>query len=472
MPSKAGNADPTPGPAKNDDRDHNVIDLAEDRDEVGDKIDRADQIEEQTGKRKLRVARRLRIREERSREPNDIGDDPDGGPRQRTGRSVEPEQPHEHEPHQGERDEQPDDQLHGPDRSRGRSCDDRLVMDALSARPAFLPVADARRPRIGRAIIGAFLAAGLFELFALGVKEFRPLGDHAPWMDDPFDVVTSFAIFFLPIVGALSAVRLALCRRFEPLPRSRLDDLVHGCIVLIGVALVIAGSDWIAVIRGVDRASWSPVTPALVAALAVLTAGLALAAVGLAREARRLPPLERSEPVGPDWLADASELATRVSRRLGPFEPVTTRGIRVVDRWAWAWVRRRPITAAVIAAAGFAALFDVGALREGSSLEVLVFVFGVAWCGMFAFLLAVGSYLGLVRTPRVLGGARRRLLDATLLGCASVPITLAFRDSLWGLVGTSAGQAGLAELDRLLVLVAAAVVGLTFVVETIARIHE
>ena len=345
-------------------------------------------------------------------------------------------------------------------------------MEVLQSRPAYLPVADARRPRIGRAIIGAFLAACLFELFALGVKEFGPLGDHAPWMDDPFDVVTSFAIFFLPIVGAFSAVRLGLCRRFEPLPLSRLDDLLHGSIVLIGVAITAAGSDWIAVIRGVDHVSWSPVTELLIAALAVLTAGLVLAAAGLATEIRRLATLERSEPGGPDWLTDASELAIRVSGRLGPFERPTTRAVRAVDSWAWARVRRRPIAAAVVAAAGFAALFDVGALREGSSLEVLVFVFVVAWCGMFAFSLACGSYLGLVRSPRVVSGARRRLLDATLLGCASVPITLAFRDSLWGLVGASTISAGLAELDRLLILVAASVVGLTFVVETIARIHD
>lgn len=345
-------------------------------------------------------------------------------------------------------------------------------MDALQSRPAFLPVADARRPRIGRAIIGAFLAAGLFEFFALGVKEFGPLGNQAPWMDDPFDVVTSFAIFFLPIVGAFSAVRLALCRRFEPLPRSRLDDLFHGCVVLIGVAFVTAGSDWIALIRGVDHAFWSPVTELLVAVLAVLTAGLTLAFAGLATEIRRLPTLERSEPVGPDWLADASELAIRVSGRLGPFERLTTRVVRAVDSGAWAWVRRRPIAAAVVVAAGFAALFDVGALREGTSFELVVFVFVVAWCGMFAFLLASGSYLGLVRSPKVVSGARRRLLDATLLGCASVPITLAFRDSLWGLVGSSTVAAGLAELDQLLILVAASVVGLTFLVETIARIHE
>ena len=40
MRSETANADPTPGPAENDGRDDHVIDLAEDRDEVGDQIDR------------------------------------------------------------------------------------------------------------------------------------------------------------------------------------------------------------------------------------------------------------------------------------------------------------------------------------------------------------------------------------------------------------------------------------------------
>lgn len=122
-----------------------------------------------------------------------------------------------------------------------------------SLAPAFLPVADARRPRIGRAVLGVLLAAGLFELFAVGVKELRLLGDHAPWMDDPYDVVTAFAMFFLPIVGAFSAVRLALCRRLEPLPVSRIIDLVHGCVVL----LVIATSS--PPRRTGLRSSWAPI---------------------------------------------------------------------------------------------------------------------------------------------------------------------------------------------------------------------
>jgi hypothetical protein len=345
-------------------------------------------------------------------------------------------------------------------------------MHTLHASPAFLSVADARRPRIGRAILGTIVAAGLFEIFALGAKEFRPLGDHAPWMDDPYDVMTSFAIFFLPIVGAFSAVRLALCRRLEPLPLSRLIDLVHGCVVLMVIAIATAASDWTAVLRGADRGSWSTVTPALVVALGILTSALAFASLGLLSELRRLPTLGRPGPAGPDWLADAAELASRISSRLGPLAPITTGLVRTVDRTVSDRARRRPMTTAVVAAAGFATLFAVGSLREGDSLALVVFVLVVAWCGMFAFVLATVSYLGVVRPASPLTGGRRRLVDAALVGSASVPIVLAFRDSLWGLVGTAAGQAGLGDLDRLLILMAASVFGVTLFVETLARVHE
>ena len=158
------------------------------------------------------------------------------------------------------------------------------------------------------------LVAGLFEVFALGTKEIRSLGDHAPWMDDPYDVLTSFAIFIIPIVGALSAVRLALCRRFEPLPLSRVIDLLHGCVVLLAVVLVTAGSDWIAVASGADRPLWTSMTPAIVAGLGLVTVSALLATAALFIEGRRLPRQDRPDLAAPDWLADATLLANGVSR--------------------------------------------------------------------------------------------------------------------------------------------------------------
>jgi hypothetical protein len=345
-------------------------------------------------------------------------------------------------------------------------------MDALVAAPNVVPVADTRRPRIGRAVRATFAAAGLFEVFVLGVKELRPLGDHAPWMDDPYDVVTSFAVFFVPLVGGLSAVRLALCRRAEPLPVARLWDLLHGCAVLLAIMLATVSSDWIAVLLGSDRAAWSSVTPALVAGLAGVTVVAALAAAALLAVGRRLPSSRRSTAGEIDWLADATLLASRLSRRLGPLEPVGSALIRAVERHVWAWIRRHPVTAAAAAAMGFAAVFDVGSLREGYSLPLLGFVWLVAWCGMFVLLVVSGSYIGLVRAPVALRGRRRRLLDAVLAGSASVPVALAFRDSLWWLVGTSVERSSLGDLDRLLGLTALAIAGATFVVETLGGVRD
>lgn len=351
-------------------------------------------------------------------------------------------------------------------------CDHASLMDASVAPLAFLPVADARRRRIARAVVLSIVAAGAMEVFALGVKEVRPLGDHAPWMDDPYDVVTSFAIFFIPILGAFSAVRLALCRRFEPLPVGRLVGLLHGLLILLAISLATAASDWISVVLGADRDSWTSVTPALFAALGLVTLTAVVAVGVVVAECRRSLGLTRSSPTHPDWLADATTLVDRMSRRLGRLEPVARRVIRTVDGRLWPWVRRRPVSAAAIAATGFAALLEVGPVREGYSPPIFAFVFVVAWCGMFALLVATGSYLGIVRSTVPLGGARRRLLDAALAGCISVPVALALRDSFWWMVGSSVEHAGLADLDRLLALVAASAVAVTLLLETLGHVHD
>ena len=77
--------DPPAGPAQHKRRNHDVVGLAEDRDEVGDQIDRADEVDEHYREGHLRAARRRLVGEQRASEPNDIRNDPDGGTRQCTG---------------------------------------------------------------------------------------------------------------------------------------------------------------------------------------------------------------------------------------------------------------------------------------------------------------------------------------------------------------------------------------------------
>jgi hypothetical protein len=252
----------------------------------------------------------------------------------------------------------------------------------------------------------------------------------------------------------------------------RVIDLLHGCLLLLVVVFASAGSDWIAVAVGADRGSWTAVTAALVAGLGVVTLIALLSAAAVVGESRRMPRPARADLVASDWLADVTVLAGRISRRLGPLEPDASRAVRVVDRRVWTWIRRRPVTTAVLSAAGCAALFAVGGLREGYSPALLGFVLVVAWCGMFVLLVASGSYLGVVRSSNQMSPVRRRMLDAVLVASAGVPIALAFRDPLWSLIGSSTERAGVADLGWLLAVAAASAAGLTFLFETIGRVHE
>ena len=76
----------------------------------------------------------------------------------------------------------------------------------MSAQPSVLPVDDARRPPIRRAVFGTVWAAGVFFVFT-ATKEVKPIYDHAPWLNDPYDTVISFTMFFVPLVAACLLVR-------------------------------------------------------------------------------------------------------------------------------------------------------------------------------------------------------------------------------------------------------------------------
>jgi hypothetical protein len=90
---------------------------------------------------------------------------------------------------------------------------------------------------------------------------------------------------------------------------------------------------------------------------------------------------------------------------------------------------------------------------------------------MFAFLVAACSYFGLVRSARPSYGVQRRVLDAGVAACAAAVVTLAFRNSLWWVVGSNPVAAGPSEFAA---LVGSAVL-VTFVTvtgaETLLRSH-
>jgi len=96
---------------------------------------------------------------------------------------------------------------------------------------------------------------------------------------------------------------------------------------------------------------------------------------------------------------------------------------------------------------------------------------GLGFCGMFAFLVLAGSYLGVVRSQNPLHGVPRRLLDASVVGSIVAIAALAFRDSLWWIVGSDTTAAGAARLATMVGGGCLAAFALVLVAETLLRSH-
>ena len=96
---------------------------------------------------------------------------------------------------------------------------------------------------------------------------------------------------------------------------------------------------------------------------------------------------------------------------------------------------------------------------------------GLGFCGMFAFLVLAGAYLGIVRSSTRLYGVQRRALDAGVAASIVAIAPLAFRDTLWWIVGSTATTAGPAPFTVLgsTTLLALVVVS---TLETVRRSHS
>jgi hypothetical protein len=158
--------------------------------------------------------------------------------------------------------------------------------------------------------------------------------------------------------------------------------------------------------------------------------------------------------------------------RLGPLARPALALLRALETNAAPAVRRHPLAAGAAGSVVFGAALCVAMAREEGVAPVLALLFAVATCGMFAFLAATGAYLGLLRAERPLVGAGRRLADAAVLAAAAVPVALAFRSSLWWVVGATDATAGLGELAGLLLVAMVAMFVLVVGAETLAGVHR
>jgi hypothetical protein len=76
----------------------------------------------------------------------------------------------------------------------------------------------------------------------------KPIYNHAPWLNDPYDTVISFTMFFVPLVSAFLLVQVSLCPRSEPLSVARVVSILRACRVAIGAIIVELLSAWLAAV--------------------------------------------------------------------------------------------------------------------------------------------------------------------------------------------------------------------------------
>ena len=335
------------------------------------------------------------------------------------------------------------------------------MIGVASAPPRVLAPGDPRRRPLGQAVALSFAAAVLFVVSCVAVKDVKALSAVAPWSEDPYDAFVSFAMFFVAGISVVNAVRIWLCRRAEPLPTSRVDGIIRGFRIIAVVSIATLGAAWVSVLLGPSGSPSSILVDGLIVALGLNTALTVAGVLALAGAQRGLA-LPARDDAG-DFLGDSVIAARRAATHLPGDGGRVVRVIDAIDGRVVPPVRRHRLGAAVVVALVFGGGVGLGALAEDDPLVLAALMATIGAGGMLAFLLVVGSYLRLVR-PEGSPAPRPRLVAATVAAGISLPVTVAFRDGLWWLVGSTPETAGITDLARLLAVVAAT----TFAVAALA----
>jgi hypothetical protein len=337
----------------------------------------------------------------------------------------------------------------------------------------WIAVGDPLRPALRRGVLSVLFSALAFFVFTVPTKQIASLYDHAPWRNDPYDAVYTLAMFLVPLLVAQVSIPLALCRASERLAISRVTTLRRGGRLVLALMTATVASCWASVAAQANRSQWNDATSVLVAGLVVVTLLVMTSAVELRRVARLAPVKGADWPAGPDLIGELVSLVEGMSRRIGAGRTVVSKLLFHVERRALPLLRRHPIESAAVAAI----VFGVGVasnqgIAEHYAMSGFLLTGSLLGCGMFAFLVVAGNYLGLVRSDAHLTGLRRRLIDALVGACIGSVGALAFRDSLWWLVGTTATGARIAQLATLVVVVALVFFFVILTSESLARVHS
>lgn len=307
-------------------------------------------------------------------------------------------------------------------------------MDMSGEPIAVMPVGHPGRPVAARALMATAVGAALFTAFAAVTTQVAAVRAVSPWQDDPYDVVVTFTMFFVPALSAVAALRVLLCRRVEPLPAYRVDQLLRSALLVSALIEITVLADWISLVVRANRHLWSHRTPVLVAALGVVS----VVAVAVHRVVCRARVVASSHRVDDgDWLGDVAAFVALVAARTG--DPLRFAGFRRFVAVVVRFVRAHFV---VLAAVGSIAVGTLVVARlsvaEGSSGGALFAVEAFVFAGgTFAFVMVADVWLRLAIPPQ---GARHTVgrVGATV-AAATLPVSLAVRGPIWSVTGHANG---------------------------------
>ncbi len=174
------------------------------------------------------------------------------------------------------------------------------------------PVGDPRRIAVRNQLIWCAGVAVAFQVFAFASTQAQFVRAHSPWQNDPYDVVVSFTMFFVPAVACIGGIRVALCRADRPLDLARVDGVLRTAITSDLLVAATAATDVVAVAFRADNERWTAITLPLIMFVVLLLGSCSLSL----RSLLALRPTGDRED-GCSVLEDAVELSSRASLVFG-----------------------------------------------------------------------------------------------------------------------------------------------------------
>lgn len=328
-----------------------------------------------------------------------------------------------------------------------------------------LPVGHHARPSLALTLRYSVVNAVAFTVFAYLTTQWRSVRKGSPWQDDPYDTVVSFTMYFVPLLAVMIVLRAVLCRKSDPVPLYRVEQLLRASLVCSVLVTATVVADWVAVALRADGSLWNPGTPWLIASLALLTGSASIDTLLRRRAWRGLPRRAHRHADG-DWLDDVVPLlevfAGRFPRAGGPLAQRMRRSdaIGLLRRYF------RPFAAACALAAG---LVIAGALAREDGFNAPFFVIAtlVFAGGAFSFAMICDAVLRLT-VPRDAGTMRRAARVAGTVGALALPVSLGLRDIIWSAIGRSGSVSSTGQLAAV-TLTSALLASVTAFASSLAR---